>query len=191
VDEQSESTRATRRGFTWLLTALIVVAIGYRCDGMLRFTVPALNLIIGFVLYASPFLVIWQVRRMPRPAKIWAKVILVPLLLFSSLLLLSRVIFNAEHTRTVEIVQQGGSTIELRDYENGGSVGVHGFNLEQRRLIFRGLYLVKCVDFYDDAREGSISVEAPFTIRVHVRGNYHSDDYQTDRIYHLKAWVYF
>jgi hypothetical protein len=191
VDEQCDANRATARGFASVLVGLAILAIGYYCDGMVRFTAPALNSVFGFVLYAVPFLAIRPVRRMPRPTRSWAKFVLIPVLLFSSLLLLVRVVFNGERTRTVQIVQQGSSTIELQDYENGGAVGVHGFNLEQRRLLFRGLYLVKSVDFFDEAREGSISVEAPFTIRAHVRGNYHSDDYQTDRTYHLKPWVYF
>jgi hypothetical protein len=169
----------------------MILAIGYYCSGMFRWTAVPLNYLFAFSFYAAPFLAIRAVRRMPRRARFWAKCLLIPALLFSFLLLLGRVIFNAERKRTMQIVQQGRSTVELQDYENGGAVGVHGFNLEQRRLIFPGLYLVKSVGFFDDAREGAISVGAPYTVKVHVRGNYDSDNYQVDRTYHLKPWVYF
>jgi hypothetical protein len=87
--------------------------------------------------------------------------------------------------------KQGGSTIELQDYENGGAVGVHGFNLEQRRLIVPGLFLVRSVGFFDDAREGTLTVEGPYKVRVHAKGNYYTDDYEVDRVYSLKPWIYF
>src|SRR6202008_3428505 len=110
--------------------------------------------------------------------RVWGWILLAPLLLFSSFLLLGTVIFGGtERTATLQTFQLGSSTIELQRYENGGAVGVHGLNLEQRRLIIPGLYMVKSVDFFDSAKEGKLSVEGPYTVRVHARGNYYSNDY--------------
>jgi hypothetical protein len=64
-------------------------------------------------------------------------------------------------------------------------------NLEQRRVIVPGLYMVKSVDFFDSATEGTLSVEGPYTLRVHARGSYSDNNYVVDRICHLKPWVYF
>jgi hypothetical protein len=113
-----------------------------------------------------------------------------------SLLLVAKVVFDgilggAERTEPLQTFQLGSSTIELQRYEHGGAVGVHGLNLEQRRLILPGVYLVRSIDFFDDAREGTLSVEGPFNVRVHARGSYDSNDYETERVHTLKPWVYF
>lgn len=190
MDQQTESKSAVARGLTWLLIVVMILAIGYHCNGMLRFTVPALDSIFGAMLYCVPFLAIRPVQRMPQRARSWAMIVLIPVLLFSSLLLLARV-FGGEYTRTIQMSQLGNSTIELQDYGYGGAVGVFGLNIEQRRLIVPGLYLVKSVDFFDDAGEGTMSVEGPYVINVHVKGNYYTNDHQIDRTYNLKPWVYF
>jgi len=70
-------------------------------------------------------------------------------------------------------------------------VGVRGIELEQRRLIVPGLYLIRSVAFFDYAREGTLSVEGPDKVRVHARGNHDSSDYEISRVYTLKPWVYF
>ena len=74
--------------------------------------------------------------------------------------------------------KRGDSTIELRQrYENGGAVGIHGLNLEQRRLIVPGLYMVRSVDFFDSAHEGTLSEEGPYKVRVIAqKGNYDSNN---------------
>lgn len=64
-------------------------------------------------------------------------------------------------------------------------------NLEQRRLVVPGLYMVKSIGFFDDAREGRFSVEGPYAVRMHARGNYDSYDYQIDKSFQLKPWIYF
>jgi len=172
------------------------MVIGYTCTRTLRFTVDVLNLIFHCVVYTIPFLAIRPVLRLHRRPRIWGLILLSPLLLLSSLYLLGTVVFEGllgatEHREPLQTFQQGSSTIQLQDYEYGGSVGVHGLNLEQRRLIVPGLYLVRSVDFFDDAREGTLSVEGPYRVRVHAKGNYDSNDYQVDKVYDLKSWVYF
>jgi hypothetical protein len=69
-------------------------------------------------------------------------------------------------------------------------VGVHGVYLEQRRPIVPGLSVVRSIDFFDDAKEATLSVEGPNRVRVHARGNYTSNDFRVDKSYSLKPWVY-
>ena len=192
----TESTKAVGRSIQQLLVIAALMVIGYTCTRTLRFTVDVLNLIFHCVVYTIPFLAIRPVLRLHRRPRIWRLILLSPLLLLSSLYLLGTVVFEGllgatEHREPLQTFQQGSSTIQLQDYEYGGSVGVHGLNLEQRRLIVPGLYLVRSVDFFDDAREGTLSVEGPYRVRVHAKGNYDSNDYQVDKVYDLKSWVYF
>jgi hypothetical protein len=188
----TESRKEIAKNARQLSALAGLLVVGYFCNDKLRFAVDFLNSIFECALCAIPFLAIRPVRRLHQWPKVLGLIVLAPLLLYSSFHFLGRVVFGrTEHTQTLQAVQQGGSTIELQDYENGGSVGVHGLNLEQRRLIVPGLYLVKSVDFFDSAREGTLSVEGPYTVRVHAKGNYQSNDYQVDKTYRLKPWVYF
>ena len=192
----TDSTESAGKFVRQLLVIAALMVIGYTGTRTLRFTVDALNVIFDCVVYAIPFLAIRPVLRLHGRPRTWGLRLLTPLLLISSLYLLGTVVFDgllgpSELREPLQTLQQGSSTIELQDYENGGSVGVHGFNLEQRRLIVPGLYIVKSVDFFDDAREGTLSVEGAYTVRVHAKGNYYSNDYQVDKVYDLKPWVYF
>lgn len=187
-----ETVTAVKR----LSVMAVLLVIGYRCHGMLRFSAHVLNSIFSYALYALPLLAIRPMLQLPLRPRRWGLALLTPLLLLSSILSLGKFFFEGmlgvtEHTETLQAVQQGSSTIELQRYENGGAVGVHGLNLEQHRLIFPSLYLVKSVDFFDSARDGTLSVEGPYTVRVHARGSYGSNNAQFDRLYHLKPWVYF
>ncbi len=162
----------------------------------LRFAVGALNFIFVCTFYAIPILAIPPMLRLPQRAKTLGLILLTPLLLVSTFLLLGTLVFDgllggSEHTQPLQTFQQGSSTVQLQRYENGGAVGVHGLNLEQRRLIVPGLYMVRSVDFFDYAYEGTLSVEGPYRVRVHAKGNYHSNDYEVDKTYSLKPWVYF
>jgi hypothetical protein len=192
----TDSTKAVGKSVRQLLVIAALMVIGYICTRTLRFTVDVLNLIFHCVVYAIPLLAIRPVLRLHRRPRIWGLILLSPLLLLSSLYLLGTVVFDgllgpSELREPLQTFQQGSSTIELQRYENGGSVGVHGLNLEQRRLIVPGLYMVRSVDFFDSAREGTLSVEGPYRVRVHAKGNYDSNDYQVDKVYDLKPWVYF
>ena len=121
-------------------------------------------------------------------------ILLSPLLFISSGLLLIACAGLGrpdERTHPLQTFQQGSYTVQLESYSDGVSVGVHGLNLEQRRLIIPGLYGVRSIDFFDSAREGTLSVEGPSRVRVHAKGSYDSNDYQVDKVYYLKPWVYF
>jgi hypothetical protein len=192
----TDSTKAVWKSVRQLVVIAALMVIGYTCTRTLRFTVSVLNLILHCAVYAIPLLALRPVLRLQRRPRIWGLILLSPLLLYSAFLLLGTVILDgllgpSEFREPLQTFQQGSSTIELQNYEYGGAVGVHGFNLEQRRLIVRGLYMVRSVDFFDDAREGTLSVEGPYRVRVHAKGNYYSEDYQVDKVYDLKPWVYF
>jgi hypothetical protein len=172
------------------------MVIGYTCIHTLHFTVGALNLIFVCTFFAVPILAIPPVLRLRRQARIWGLILLTPLLLLSSFLLLGTVVFDgmlggSERTQPLQSFQMGSSTIQLQKYESGGAVGVRGLNLEQRRLIVPGLYMVRSVDFFDYAKEGTLSVEAPNRVRVHAKGSYISNDSEVDKVYSLKPWIYF
>jgi len=146
--------------------------------------------------YAVPILAIPPVLRLHKRARTWGLVLLAPVLFLSSFLLLFTLFIvgllgSSERTEPLQTFQLGSSTIELQRYDYGGAVGVHGLNLEQRRLICHGLYVVRSVDFFESAMQGTLSVEGPYRVRVHAKGNYYSNDYEVDRVYSLKPWVYF
>lgn len=171
----TDSTKAVGKSVRQLLAIAALMVIGYICIRTLRFTVDVLNLIFHCVVYAIPLLAIRPVTRLHRRPRIWGLILLSPLLLLSSLYLLGTIVFDgflgpSELREPLRTFQQGSSTIELEYYENGGVVGVHGLNLEQRRLIVPGLYMVKSVDFLDSAREGTPSVEGLYTVRVIRKG---------------------
>jgi hypothetical protein len=191
----AESSAQTRRSVRQLLLIAALIGIGYACIRTLSFTVDSLNFVFVCALFATPFLAIRPVLRLPRKARIWGLVLLSPVLLLSSFLLLGeiadKVFGGTERTEVLQTFQEGRSTIQLQKYENGGAVGVHGLNLEQRRLIVPGLYTVRSVDFFDDAYEGTLSEEGPYKVRVIANGSYYSNDHQADKVYSLKPWVYF
>jgi hypothetical protein len=188
------------RNETWnsvlqLLFIAAVLVVGYTCMRTLSFTVWALNFSLQCAVYAIPLLAVVPVLRLKLRARIWGLILLGPLFLLTSFLLLGTVVFDGllggrERKEPLQTFQEGSSTIQLQRYENGGAVGVHGFNLEQRRLIVPGLYIVRSVDFFEWAREGTLSAEGPYRVRVHAKGGY-SKDYEVDKVYSLKPWVYF
>jgi hypothetical protein len=178
-----------------MLIAILLV-IAYTSMRTLSFTIGALNFILECAVYAIPFLAIRPVLRLKQGARILGLILLGPLFLLSSFLLLGTVVFDGllgglEHKEPLQTFQEGNSTIQLQRYERGGAVGVHGFNLEQRRLIAPGLFIVRSIDFFDSAHEGTLSAEGLYRVRVHAKGSYYSNDYEVDKVYSLKPWVYF
>jgi hypothetical protein len=192
----AESSTQTKRSVRQLLLIAALMGIGYACIRTLSFTVGFLNFVFVCAFYATPLLAIRPVLRLQRRPRIWGIVLLSPVLLLSSFLLLGKLIFDgvlggSERTEVLQTFQEGQSTIQLQRYENGGAVGVHGLNLEQRRLIVPGLYMVRSVDFFDDSYEGTLSAEGPYKVRVIAKGSYNDNHYQADKVYSLKPWIYF
>jgi hypothetical protein len=194
--EMPESTKETGKSVRQLLVIAALMVIGYTCVHTLRFTIGSINFILVCTFYAVPILAIPPVLRLHKRARTWGLVLLAPVLFLSSFLLLFTLFIvgllgSSERTEPLQTFQLGSSTIELQRYDYGGAVGVHGLNLEQRRLICHGLYVVRSVDFFESAMQGTLSVEGPYRVRVHAKGNYYSNDYEVDRVYSLKPWVYF
>jgi hypothetical protein len=194
--EMTESTRITGNSVWQLLVIAALMILLYTCIRTLSFTVEALNFLFVCAFFIIPFFAIGPVLRLRQRPRIWALILLTPLLLLSSIVLLFTVAREGlgrpgEHTDPLQTFQQGSSTIQLQRYENGGALGVHGLNLEQRRLIVFGLYMVRSVDFFDDAYTGTLSVEGAYRVRVHAKGSYYSNDYEVDKVYSLKPWIYF
>lgn len=185
-------TRETANAAKQLSSIAALMLVGYLCQGKFRLGSDLLNRTLFCGLCALPFFAIRPLLQLRRASKIIGMLLLLPLLLFSSISLFVRLVFgNTEHVETLQTFQVDANTIELQRYENGGAVGTHGINLEQRRTIVPGFYLVKSVAFFDNAREGVISMEQPYVFRVHATGNYDSNDHKVDKICRLKPWVYF
>ena len=196
ICEMAESSTQTRRSVRQLLLTALFIGIEYACIRTLSFTVGFLNFVFVCVFFATPLFAIRPVLRLQRKPKIWGLVLLSPVLLLSSFLLLGKLVFDGilggrERIEVLQTFQEGRSTIQLQKYENGGAVGIHGLNLEQRRLIVPGLYLVRSIDFFDSAHEGTLSEEGSYKVRVIAKGSYDSSDHQVDRVYSLRPWVYF
>ena len=192
----TESTKTTRNSIWQLLVIATLMILGYICVRTLSFAREFFNFLFVCAFFAIPFFAIRPVLRLRRRPRIWGLILLTPALLLSSNLLLFTVACEGlgrpgEPTDPLQTFQLGSSTIQLQRYENGGAVGIHGLNLEQRRLVVPGLYLVRSIDFFDSAEQGSLSVEGPYRVRVHAKGNYYSNDYEIDRVYTLKPWIYF
>lgn len=183
-----EPMKDTAQSVRQLLVIALLLLVAYGCTRTLQCSIQNLNQIGRYVFYAIPFFAIWPVFRLRRPYRAWGIIVLTPVLLWSFFCI---VLGGGEHREVLQTLQQRNSTIELQRYDYGGAVGVHGINLEQRRRILPGLYLVKSVYFFDFAKSGTLSVEGPETVRVRAKGNYGDDQYQIDKTYHLQPWVFF
>lgn len=145
------------------LTALGIVM--YFCMGTFRFTHDGLNLAFGCLFLLLPFFAIKPALRMPRRAKITTLVLLMPMLAFSVLGMSAMAAFDipdavnhVQLSRELCTLQHGDYSVHLAWEETaGGAIGPHGVSLEQRRGIFPGLYLVKSLDYFEGASEGTLS----------------------------------
>jgi hypothetical protein len=187
----TEPISQTQRSAWQLLCLLALGGIGYIGRRTLNLGSETLNRVSEGVYYLIPFFAVRPALRLRRWFRIVAMLALAPLLLLSSLVLLLEVIPGSERTEPLQTLQVGSSTLQLQRYENGGSVGVHGINLEQRRPIFPGLYIVKSIAFFYEADEGTVTPEGPYRVKVHARGSYHDANYEVEKVYSLKPWVYF
>jgi hypothetical protein len=189
---------SNRKSVGQFIAIAAVMSVGYLCIRTLRFTYEGLNLIFFCAFLLTPFLAIRPVLRLGRWPKMFATIFLTPLLLLSLLLLL----FSAacgnfgrhpELVRDLSTVQQGRYSVHLVSDATGGALGPHGLSVEQRMTVAPGLYLVKYLDFLDNANEGSLSAEAPDKVRAHIsRGMPYSRwEHGGDEVYSLKPYVYF
>jgi hypothetical protein len=188
-------SRETRKSVTQLLTIVALIAISYACIRTLSFKVEVFNFPFVCLFLLIPFLAIGPILRFQRGTRILGMVLLSPLLMISSCFLIATASCNEPwslaRTQPLQSFQLGSSTVELQRYDNGGAIGLHGLNLEQRRLIVPGLFLVRNVDFIESAYDGVLSEEGPYIVRLRAKGSYYDNHSGIDRVYSLKPWVYF
>jgi hypothetical protein len=158
---------------------------------VIRFSSHAANYILLCAPWATPFLALRPVLRLRGRARGWGLGLLIPSLCLSLLILLIAASGGEALRRPLQTYESGGSTVELQDYDYGGAVGVHGLNLEQRRPVVSGIFIVRSLDFFDDARAGTLSLGKPNSARVHAEGSYDNPNFVADRTYLIKPWVYF
>jgi hypothetical protein len=181
-----------------LLTALIVFM--YLCMRTLRFTHAGLNLAFGCLFLVLPFFAIKPALRLPRRAKTMTLILLTPLLAFSAFGLLATMVADipdaighVQLSTELCTLDQGQYSVHLAWEETaGGAVGPHGVGLEQRRNIFPGMYAVRYLDYFEGAREGTISFVGPNMVSLYIPiAGYNEDQKNVRRVYSLKPWLYF
>ncbi len=181
-----------------LLTALIVFM--YLCMRTLRFTHAGLNLAFGCLFLVLPFFAIKPALRLPRRAKTMTLILLMPLLAFSAFGLLATMVADipdaighVQLSTELCTLDQGQYSVHLAWEETaGGAVGPHGVGLEQRRNIFPGMYAVRYLDYFEGAREGTISFVGPNMVSLYIPiAGYNEDQKNVRRVYSLKPWLYF
>lgn len=193
----SESTDDSRNSVRQLLVVAALIAVGYVCMRTLRFTHGGLNLAFVCAFLLTPFLAIRPVLLLRRWPKVLTTILLAPFLALSLLFLLitmscdvHALIEHRELTRELCTVRQGHYSVNLIWEETaGGAVGPHGVGLEQRMFIVSGLYLVKYLDYFEGAHQGSLSAEGVDKVRLRIPKR----DWQqeVDKVYSLKPRVYF
>ena len=190
ADDRRNSTRT-------LLGLGALMALAYLCIRTLRFTNDLLNVVFVCGLLLIPFLAVRPVLRLRGWLKLVTAIILAPLLALSLLFLLvtascdiPALVKRREASRELDYVQQGHYSVHLLWQETaGGAVGPHGVALEQRMSIVPGLYVVKQLDYFEGAHEGTLSAEETDKVRVHIpKTDVHQ---QVDQVYLLKRRVYF
>lgn len=71
-------------------------------------------------------------------------------------------------------------------------MGPHGVSLEQRMNILPGIYLVKSLDYFEGASEGTLSWAGADRISLYIPiAGYHNDQKDVRRVYSLKPRLYF
>lgn len=177
--------------------AVLLVAM-YACMRVLRSTNEWFNLaFVGLFLLVPLLAITVAILRLRGKSKVWAAVLLAPMVAISLLrlpfLLILDVPSVVEHrqlSRELSTVQQGRYSVHLiREETAGGALGPHGVGLEQRMPFFAGLYAVKFLDYFEGASGGSISAAGPDRIELHIPNT--TMHREVDRVYSLKPWLYF
>ena len=180
-----------------LLLLILGMVLGYVCIQTLRFTWDGLNVAVVCTFFAGPWFAVRPLLRLPRWPKVFATIVVTPLLALSVIALgftaacdVPAVIEHKELSRELSVVRQGNCSVHLLWKETaGGAVGPHGVLLEQRMSLLPGLYLVKHIDYFEGAYEGGLSAEGAHSIRLHIPKENFSQE--IDRVYTLKPRVYF
>jgi hypothetical protein len=183
------------------LVFLVALAVFmYLCMGTFRFTHNGLNLTFGCLFLLLPFFAIKPALRLPRRAKITTLILLMPTLAFSMLGLsamaacdIPDAVNHVQLSRELCTLQHGDYSVHLAWEETaGGAVGPHGVSLEQRRSILPGMYLVKSLDYFEGASEGTLSWAGADRVSLYIPiAGYYQNQKNIQRDYSLKSWLYF
>jgi hypothetical protein len=180
-----------------LLVIAVLMGLGYFCIRTMRFSNDGSNLAFVCGFFLVPFFAIRPVLRLGRWPRVLMAVLLTPLLVFSMLALVATVGCDIPaHVRHIKLseelgsVQQGRYSVHLLWEETaGGAVGPHGVGLEQRMFIVPGLYMVRYLDYFEGAHEGSLLEDGADKVRVHIpKSNSHEE---VNNVYSLKRRIYF
>jgi hypothetical protein len=185
------------RHLVFLSTLMTVM---YFCTRTLRFTHHGLNVAFFFLFLSIPLFAVRPALHLRPWPKIFALTLLIPLSAFSVVGLLGMVacdipaaLNHRQLSRELCALQQGHYSVHLVWEETaGGGVGPHGVSLEQRRSILPGLYVVKSLDYFEGASDGSLSWLGPDRISLYIPiAGYCRDQKDVKRVYSLKPWLYF
>lgn len=176
LSKMLESVDHKRKAVGQLFALAALMALGWLCMRTLRFTNDGLNLAFGCVFLLIPFFAVRPVLRLDRWPKALALILWGPLLALSSFGLLAMVscdipdfVEKREHVRELGSVRQGNNSVHLLWRETaGGALGPHGLGLEQRMLIVPGFYLMRGLDYFEGASEGSLSADGANRVRLHI-----------------------
>ena len=190
------SSKPVRR----LVFLVMLAVLMYLCMGTFRFTHDGLNLAFFCLFLLLPFFAIKPAQHLPRWAKITTLILLVPTLAFSVLGLfgmaacdIPAAVNHAQLSRELCTLQHGEYSVHLAWEETaGGAIGPHGVSLEQRRIILPGMYLVKSLDYFEGASEGTLTWAGPNTVSLYIPiAGYYQNQKNIQREYALKPWLYF
>lgn len=199
MSDSTRSTRSTAPVRRLVFIAALMVFM-YLCMNVLRFTHAGLNLAFEFLFLLLPVLAVKPALRLPRTAKIVALILLVPLSAISTLGIVGMVacdipdaVSHRQLSRELCVLQHGPYSVHLAWEEtSGGAVGPHGVSLEQRRSILRGLYAFRSLDYFEGASEGTISFVSTDKVSLYIPvSGYDREQKNVQRVYSLKAWLYF
>jgi hypothetical protein len=182
------------RQFVIVILAMVFM---YLCMQTLRFTNNGLNVAFLCLFLLLPLLLAPAALRLRRRAKVVAAVFLLPVLAVSLLSLFFVAIFDIPAAVRHRQLSRELSTLHQRRYSvhlaweetAGGALGPHGLSLEQRMTILPGLYAVKPLDYFEGARDGSLSAAGTDRIALHVAAT--ALHREVDQVYSLKPWLYF
>jgi len=195
----------TPRNLRRLLLPILSFAIGIAFTQFLQFTTPLLNYLFVAAILPLPFLAIRPLLRFSRMGKVIGSVFLIPVLLadllfgvwFLLVLTLSPSV-ELHHYRTDSCIHELAKIDEkrysvhlLRDCGGGAPVSFTVW-IEQRMPLLPGLYVVREIDSFYGAYEGTLSIVDRNSVRLQIPVGIEGSGWMEaiDRTYQLKRYVY-
>ncbi|MGA8273940.1 MAG: hypothetical protein WB919_20420 [Candidatus Sulfotelmatobacter sp.] len=176
--------------------------LAYGCIRIFSSSNTAFNHFFVLGWLSIPFIALRPLSQLPRLSKWIGFVLVTPLLLLCLVMCLITVTCDfylhpyGKDSCLEELgkIEQNGYSVHLvHDRGCGGALDSGSLDVEQRKTIFPGLYLVRSIAYFDGAYEGQITQSGSSAIHVHVpKGAEGSIWHQeVDRTYMLKRYLYF